>query len=124
MSVYSTTLLESFSLRLAPLPEQQEFVRRVESLFALADQFEARPTAAQRQVDALTTVLLARSVGLRPFAPRSSSRTFPTCSALGPTRPPQHPNELASRLVKRVQKNASYEICSIARGRRGDSRRG
>jgi type I restriction enzyme S subunit len=35
-------------------------VRRVESLFALADQLEARLGAAQRQVDALTPSLLAR----------------------------------------------------------------
>ena len=34
--------------------KQQEIVRRVESLFAPADQLEARLTAAQSQVDALT----------------------------------------------------------------------
>ena len=44
-----------------PLSEQQEIVRRVESLFALADQLEARLSAAQRQVDALTPSLLARA---------------------------------------------------------------
>jgi type I restriction enzyme S subunit len=56
---------------LPPLPEQQEIVRRVESLFALADRIEARLAAAQRQawpdealrrrLDALTPSLLARA---------------------------------------------------------------
>lgn len=40
---------------------QQEMVRRVTSLFALADQLEVRLSAAQRQVDALTPSLLARA---------------------------------------------------------------
>jgi type I restriction enzyme S subunit len=48
-----------FSLPL--LPEQQEIVRRVESLFALADQLEARLAKAQAQVDKLTPSLLARA---------------------------------------------------------------
>ena len=39
---------------LPPLPEQQEIVRRVESLFSLADQIETRLVAAQRQVDSIT----------------------------------------------------------------------
>jgi type I restriction enzyme S subunit len=46
---------------LPPLPEQQEIVRRVEALFALADQLEARLAVAQRQVDQLTPALLARA---------------------------------------------------------------
>ena len=46
---------------LPPLPEQQEIVRRVESLFALADRIEARLAAAQKQVNALTPSLLARA---------------------------------------------------------------
>jgi len=44
-----------------PLAEQQEIVRRVESLFTVAGQVEARLRAAQRQVDALTPSLLARA---------------------------------------------------------------
>lgn len=41
--------------------EPQEIMRRVTSLFAPADQLEARLSAAQRQVDALTPSLLARA---------------------------------------------------------------
>ena len=46
---------------LPPLAEQQEIVRRVEGLFALADQIEARFTKAKAQVDKLTPSLLARA---------------------------------------------------------------
>jgi type I restriction enzyme, S subunit len=44
-----------------PLPEQQEIVRRVESLFALADQIEARYAKAKAQVDKLTQSILAKA---------------------------------------------------------------
>lgn len=46
---------------LPPLPEQQEIVRRVETLFALADKIEARYAKAKAQVDRLTPSLLARA---------------------------------------------------------------
>ena len=42
-------------------PEQQEIVRRVEGLFALADQLEARLAKARGQVEKLTPSLLARA---------------------------------------------------------------
>lgn len=43
------------------LPEQQEIVRRVEGLFALAAQLEGRLARARGQVDKLTPSLLARA---------------------------------------------------------------
>jgi type I restriction enzyme S subunit len=46
---------------LPPLPEQQEIVRRVEVMFALADQIEVRFQKAQAQVDKLTPSLLAKA---------------------------------------------------------------
>ncbi len=46
---------------LPPLPEQQEIVRRVEALFALADKLEARFQRAQAQVEKLTASVLARA---------------------------------------------------------------
>jgi type I restriction enzyme S subunit len=46
---------------LPPLPEQQEIVRRVEGLFALADQLEVRLAKSRGQVDKLTPSLLARA---------------------------------------------------------------
>ena len=41
--------------------EQDEIVRRVESLFAYADRLEARYTAARAQVERLTPTLLAKA---------------------------------------------------------------
>jgi type I restriction enzyme S subunit len=54
-------ILNEVQVPLPPLPEQQEIVRQVDSLFALADQIEARLAIAQSQVDALTPSLLART---------------------------------------------------------------
>lgn len=50
-----------FPLPLAPRAEQTEIVRRVESLFALADQLEARYTTARTHIDRLTPALLAKA---------------------------------------------------------------
>jgi type I restriction enzyme S subunit len=50
-----------FPLPLAPLDEQAEIVRRVESLFAYADRLEARYAAARAQVERLTPALLAKA---------------------------------------------------------------
>jgi type I restriction enzyme S subunit len=44
-----------------PVEEQQEIVRRAQGLFTLADQFEARLTAARKVVDRLTSALLANA---------------------------------------------------------------
>lgn len=80
-------------LRLLPvalpsLAEQQEIVRRVEELFALADQIEARFEKARVQVDRLTPSLLAR--------------------AFRGELVPQDPNdEPASALLERVRLNRS-----------------
>lgn len=46
---------------LPTLPEQQEIVRRVEGLFALADQLEERLAKARGQLEKLTPSLLARA---------------------------------------------------------------
>ena len=51
----------AFELPFCPLAEQQEIVRRVEGLFALADQLEMRLAQACEQVDKLTPALLARA---------------------------------------------------------------
>ncbi|MGD3142385.1 restriction endonuclease subunit S [Xanthomonas oryzae pv. oryzicola] len=48
-------------LALPPLSEQTEIVRRVEQLFAYADQLEAKVAAAQQRIDALTQSLLAKA---------------------------------------------------------------
>lgn len=53
--------LAAFEIPLPTLPEQQEIVRRVEGLFKLADQLEARYTTAQAQIDKLTQSILAKA---------------------------------------------------------------
>ena len=70
---------------LPPLAEQQEIVRRVAGLFALADQLEQRLAQARKQVDKLTPSLLARA-----FA-----------GQLVPQNPADEP---AEKLLARIQK--------------------
>ncbi len=55
----NTTQLRKLEVRICPLPEQQVIVRRVEGLFALADQLEVRLAKARGQVGKLTPSLLA-----------------------------------------------------------------
>ena len=53
--------VRDFPIPIAPLAEQQEIVRRVAGLFALADQLELRLAQARGQVAKLTPSLLARA---------------------------------------------------------------
>ncbi|MBV6747836.1 restriction endonuclease subunit S [Xanthomonas vasicola] len=54
-------VLSQVKLRIPPIKEQTEIVRRVEQLFAYADQLEAKVAAAQQRIDALTQSLLAKA---------------------------------------------------------------
>lgn len=53
--------LRALPVWLPPIAEQIEIVRRVQSLFAIADRIEARSTAARAQVARLTPLLLAKA---------------------------------------------------------------
>lgn len=53
--------LAKYSFDVPPLAEQQEIVRRVESLFKLTDQLEARYQKAKSYVDKLTQSILAKA---------------------------------------------------------------
>lgn len=53
--------LRTVPVPIPPLLEQQEIVRRVESLFKLADQLEARYQKAKAHVDKLTQSILAKA---------------------------------------------------------------
>ncbi|HKP45933.1 MAG TPA: restriction endonuclease subunit S [Pyrinomonadaceae bacterium] len=53
--------LAAFEFELPSLEEQQEIVRRVETLFTFADRLEARYKAARDQVERLTPALLAKA---------------------------------------------------------------
>ena len=76
--------LKKYPLRLPPLEEQTEIVRRVESLFAQADKVETQYKAAKTRLDKLTQSILAK--------------------AFRGELVPQDPNdEPASELLKRIQ---------------------
>jgi type I restriction enzyme S subunit len=53
--------ISALPISLPPLAEQQEIVRRVDELFALADQIEARYAKAKEQVHKLTQSILAKA---------------------------------------------------------------
>ena len=53
--------IRDFRIPLPPLEEQQEIVRRVTALFALADQVEERYAQAKTHVDRLTQSILAKA---------------------------------------------------------------
>ncbi len=57
----NTAQLRKLMVRICPLSEQQEIVRRVEALFKTADTLEARYLKAKEYVDKLTQSLLARA---------------------------------------------------------------
>jgi type I restriction enzyme S subunit len=53
--------LRNFDISLPSLEEQTEIVRRVEQLFAFADQLEAKVTSAKSRIDHLTQSILAKA---------------------------------------------------------------
>lgn len=53
--------LKNYPLRLPPISEQIEIIARVEQLFAIADQLEAKVAMAKQCVDALTQSILAKA---------------------------------------------------------------
>jgi type I restriction enzyme S subunit len=92
--------IKSFPIPFPPLLEQQEIVRRVQSMFLLADQIEGHLSAAQRQVDALTPSLLARA-----FA--------------GKLVPQDPGDEPAAKLLERIRKGGP-RITRMPRIRKGN----
>lgn len=71
--------LRTMPVVLPPLPEQEEIVRRVEALFAVADRLEARFEQARAQVDRLAPALLAKAFRgeLVPQDPRDQPASAP-----------------------------------------------
>ncbi len=57
----SAQSLSLYPIALPPLEEQKEIVRRVEELFAFADQVEQQVKAAQQRVNHLTQAILAKA---------------------------------------------------------------
>lgn len=84
------TMLGNLPVSLPPPEEQQEIVRRVETLFAFADHLEARYTAAHTQVENMTPSLLAKAF----------------CGELVPQDPNDEP---ANELLKRIKEQKLNE---------------
>ncbi len=57
----TTETVKSTFVLLPPFAEQTEIVRRVEQLFAFADQFEAKIASAETRIDHLTQSILAKA---------------------------------------------------------------
>lgn len=92
--------LRILPIGIPPMEEQQEIVRRVETLFAYADRLETRYVAARAQVERLTPALLAK--------------------AFRGELVPQNPNdEPASVLLERIRAARAAAPAKPARGRKG-----
>jgi type I restriction enzyme S subunit len=83
----STKKLRQLPVPLAPLPEQQEIVRRVGALFKLADAIEAHLAAATARADKLTQAVLAKAfrgelVPAEAELARQEGRDYEPASAL------------------------------------------
>jgi type I restriction enzyme S subunit len=92
--------LKKFQVQLPSRDEQREIIDRVESLFSLADQLEARLTTARRIVERLAPALLAK--------------------AFRGELVPQDPNdEPASELLARIRAARQAEAAASGPSRRG-----
>ena len=108
---FNTSLLESIAVPVAPLSEQQEIVRRVEKLFAFADQIEARLKLAQSHVDRITQSLLAKAF---------RGELVPTEHALATAagRDYESASELLQRIDAERQTNSTEPKKTKGRGRK------
>lgn len=92
----------ALQIALPSLTEQQEIVRRVEALFAIADRIEARLATAQKTVERLTPATLAK--------------------AFRGELVPQDPNdEPASTLMERIRQQQASSLSKPARKKRTKS---
>ena len=94
----SVTKQVEFRIMVPPLSEQQEIVRRVEKLFAFADQIEARLRQAQAHVDKLTQSILAKAF---------RGELVPTEAELA--RRERRDYEPASNLLERIRIGGTHE---------------
>ncbi|OPX70944.1 MAG: EcoKI restriction-modification system protein HsdS [Methanoregulaceae archaeon PtaB.Bin009] len=61
LSHFNTQSVANLPMPIPPLPEQHEIVRRVESLFAVADRIEQRVAIGKERADRLTQAILAKA---------------------------------------------------------------
>ena len=100
--------MKKMPINLPPLDEQTEIVRRVEQLFAFADQLEAKVASAKSRIDHLTQSMDSRVPALgpsaQPVAAQYRSRRYCLAKAFRGELVPQDPNdEPASVLLERIK---------------------
>ena len=100
------SLLREFEIPIPPIPEQHEIVRRVDELFAWADDIEAAVTAATARADKLTQAILARAF---------KGELVPTEAELA--RKEGRDYEPASVLLARIKAERATEAPAKKRGR-------
>jgi type I restriction enzyme S subunit len=61
LSHFNTKSVANLPIPIPPMAEQHEIVRRVEALFAVADEIERQVEASRRRADALTQAILAKA---------------------------------------------------------------
>ena len=102
--------IRDVAIGIPPLSEQQEIVRRVEKLFAFADQIEARLRQAQAHVDRLTQSLLSKAfrgelVPTEHTLAARDGRDYETASELLERIRTEHPHEPKTTNVRRQTKS-------------------
>jgi type I restriction enzyme S subunit len=95
---YNTELLESIDLPLPPISEQEEIVRRVNALFAVADQIETALSTAARRAQAAPQAILAKAF---------RGELLPTEAELARTQ--NRPYETATQLLARISKGTDRD---------------
>jgi len=98
-AIYQRSLM-ALPVLVPSIEEQREIIDRVESLFSLADQLEARLTAARRIVDRLTPALLSKAFR-------------------GELVPQDPGDEPASALLERIRAERQAEAAASGPSRRG-----
>jgi type I restriction enzyme S subunit len=91
----SVGLVRNWPIEMPSIPEQQEIVRRVDALFAVADGLEARYQTARQHVDRLTQSVLSKAF---------RGELVPTEHALATAA--GRPYEPASALLERIKSTA------------------
>ncbi|MFO0911495.1 MAG: restriction endonuclease subunit S [Pirellulales bacterium] len=107
MNFLNLTVTKSLPMVLPPLFEQQEIVRRVETLFAFADQIEARLKHTNAYVDKLTPSLLAKAF---------SGELVPTEANLAEREGRDY--ESAEQLLEGIHNTQSMSAPQAKRGRK------
>lgn len=107
--------MERFVLPVPALAEQQEIVRRVERLFAFADQIEARLAQAQTQVARLTQSLLAQAfrgelVPTESALAGREGRDYEPASVLLDRSRCERENQIASGRPRRVARKRGVKV--------------